>query len=240
VRLVVPEKYNLEPCQIEVPGVSGDAVALLQENFQTWARQHPAISLVAQVNHLAQHMHDFARAASKLVVPKPPEPSNAAASEQEAAALKNARGVSKPLRGDVDDRSHIITIPRPPEWAVVDGDEDSDSEDSSAYDSGDETDEEAAAVEEKPAPSGPERGILISFPYLELHGIELLELSSLCITAKCDRCKDQVDVQKLKNNDSGDHSGMKSVVCKKCSNQLGIGMFRTVSFFLLRSIAALT
>jgi hypothetical protein len=123
-----------------------------------------------------------------------------------------------------EDRSHLITIPRPPEWSVEDGDH-YDSEDSYSYDSGDESDEEEYAKEDAMAdlqPSGPERGIMLSLPFLELHGIELLELVSLSLTIKCDRCKTTTDVQNIKNS-SGDSSAIRSESCRKCANAMDIG-----------------
>ncbi|KAK5168598.1 hypothetical protein LTR16_011898, partial [Cryomyces antarcticus] len=77
------------------------------------------------------------------------------------------------------DRSHIHVIPRPPEWTVGGEEEDGSSSDdgSLTYDSGDDTEEEESEggpVASQTTPA--ERGIMLSFPFLELHGIELLEL----------------------------------------------------------------
>jgi hypothetical protein len=63
---------------------------------------------------------------------------------------------------------------------------------------------------------------MLSLPFLELHGIELLELVSLSLTIKCDRCKTAVDVPNIKNS-SGDSSGIRSESCRKCANALDIG-----------------
>ncbi|RMY81786.1 hypothetical protein D0864_03787 [Hortaea werneckii] len=67
-----------------------------------------------------------------------------------------------------------------------------------------------------------EKGILLSFPNLELHGIELLEVSSLSITIKCERCKDTMDVHRLRNY-SGSASAMRQETCKKCAITMAVG-----------------
>jgi hypothetical protein len=123
-----------------------------------------------------------------------------------------------------DDRPHLITIPRPPEWSVGNDDE-YDSDDSYSYGSGDESEQEEYAEDDvvgEPQSSGPERGIMLSLPFLELHGIELLELVSLSLTIKCDRCKTAVDVSNIKNS-LGDSSAVRSESCRKCANALDIG-----------------
>ena len=128
---------------------------------------------------------------------------------------------------DEDDRTHIIKIPRPPEWTMVDAQDAEDSDDSFSYDSGDDTEEDlhedATEAGQHSSTSTAERGIMMSFPFLELHGIELLELVSLAIAIKCGRCKDIMDVTNLRNNADADSSGIRSVSCKKCANSLGIG-----------------
>jgi hypothetical protein len=63
---------------------------------------------------------------------------------------------------------------------------------------------------------------MLSLPFLELHGIELLELVSLSLTIKCDRCKTTLDVLNIKNS-SGNLSGVRSESCRKCANALDIG-----------------
>lgn len=71
-----------------------------------------------------------------------------------------------------------------------------------------------------PPPPPPERGILLSFPSLHLEGIEILEISSLSIIVKCERCKELKEVSKLRH---GDMRRVES--CEKCTRNLGIGMF---------------
>jgi len=147
-------------------------------------------------------------------------------SETTEAAPKSA---VKQMEVTLPDRSHIQVIPRPPEWAYArkeDEQEDWSSDDSYSYDSGDETEDEedeTSAPSNAPTTGPAERGILLSFPALELYSIELLELSLLSITVKCSRCKESQDIERLKNNVQGDHTGMKEVVCKKCAHSIAAG-----------------
>lgn len=117
-------------------------------------------------------------------------------------------------------RSHIITIPRPPEWSVPQAD----SAESESDESDEESNEEVLRHEEQQAApyAGPERGIATSLPHLELYGIEILELFSPSITIKCTRCKTQLDITNLKNN-AGEVSNPRSETCKKCGIIFAIG-----------------
>ncbi|KAK3044635.1 hypothetical protein LTS18_000754, partial [Coniosporium uncinatum] len=65
------------------------------------------------------------------------------------------------LKNEALDRSHIVTIPRPPEWDIEGDDNDDESEYSTGYDTGDESDEAAISGEDTvagPAGATPERG----------------------------------------------------------------------------------
>lgn len=74
-----------------------------------------------------------------------------------------------------------------------------------------------------PAPTS-ERGVALSFPYLELYGIELLELVGLYITVKCDRCKEHLDVRNIPQvKDKSDALAPKVETCKKCTNTMSLG-----------------
>jgi len=139
---------------------------------------------------------------------------------------RSGEPTSSTMKDDFSDRGHIVTIPRPPEWDTEGNDSDDESEYSTGYDTGDESDEAAISGEDavaRPAGATPERGVMLSFPFLELHSIELLELTTLNMTVRCLRCKDTTDVEKLKNNATGDYAGMRTVSCKKCVTPLEIG-----------------
>jgi hypothetical protein len=227
VNLIVPEMYNLEPCKIEVSGIEGKEVLNLQENFKTYATRNTNASLFAMVNLLAQNMNS-------MIEPSSITPDHNESTMPDIQGGASHVGVREPIKpklaDNINDKSHIIVIPRPPEWAQNNqADEDSDSDSLLSFDS--EDNEEGRSGDESHAhaqineTSGPERGILMSFPHLELYGIELLELVTLSITVKCARCKETTDVNGIHKLSDGDISALKNVVCKKCSNQMGIGLY---------------
>jgi len=225
VKLFVPLLYNLQPCRIELQGVSKDAATTTEKAFEQRAGANPEMSLMAHINYLSQNMHVLA---TTPLPEKEKEPS-AVTSTQTADTLSYPSLEDAFRMQTIGDRSHIQVIPRPPEWDVRNGEDDGpqSDDDYDSYDTGDESlDDDAEGLEpgsEGPA-EGPERGILLSFPFLELYGIELLELVSLCITVKCDRCKDRMDVNNLRNNAHAEASGLRSESCKKCANAMSIGM----------------
>ena len=232
VRLFVPLLYPLQPCRIEIQGVSREAAAGTEKGFEKRARESADMTLMAHVNYLSQNMHFLAT--------EPVEDTQAVTDNEQALAslqLDNSAPAEQPRSTSnlqhvepLDDRSHIVLIPRPPEWTILNnkGDSASDS-DSDIYDSDYSTSSAASdnlpPVPESSATAEPERGILLSFPFLELHGIELLELTSLSLTIKCDRCKDHLDVKNLKNNPNGEQALVRNESCKKCASQLSISTF---------------
>ncbi|KAF2485504.1 hypothetical protein BDY17DRAFT_293739 [Neohortaea acidophila] len=209
--LLVPQRYPLEPAEVlfdvEAPEASAVSAA-----FRMRAAQTPESTLTQQINYLIQHMKEM----SVL----PAENKQEAPSQQPHASTDAALSQSsQPQTAAVDSRdSHIRYIQRPAEWdAAPDSDSSSDEEDGSvdsATDEDIETGEDAPA--DQPATSAPaERGILLSLPRLELHGIELLELVSLNITVKCERCKDILDIARLRS--AGEDAKMRLESCKKCA-----------------------
>ncbi|KAJ9660502.1 hypothetical protein H2201_006924 [Coniosporium apollinis] len=230
VRLIVPELYNLVPCRVELMGVDKEAAAPVEKAFEDRVLQNPQMTLMNHINYLSQNMHTMATPPVVVAQKEPEAVPDMSSLTVEDRTEEPQPDVPHPATVEsldaVMDRSHIIKIPRPPEWAAKDGDED-DSDASFSYDTDDETeDEDAPTAEQQQADvpaSTPERGIMLSFPHLELHGIELLELVSLSITVKCDRCKDTMDIPNLRNNARGDYTGMRTESCKKCANGFGIG-----------------
>lgn len=220
IKLHVPQSYNLEPCSIELVGVEGDEALNVEAAFASRALESSHMSLMNHVNNLSANMPSMAR--STVVKTSTPD----IRVEEAADTPAKETATNQPF-----EKSHIVTIPRPPEWAIIEEDEAEDSYDSYSYDTGDETEDEDAPDNAPKGEGGtsqassstPERGIMMSFPFLELYSVELLELVSLSITIKCDRCKETMDVSNLKNNEKGDYTGVRSVSCKKCANTLGIG-----------------
>ncbi len=224
VKLFVPLLYNLQPCRIELQGVSKDAASTTEKAFEQRAKAYPEVSLMGHINYLSQNMHVLATTPSTQADGKVSAVPSQAPSTVTHAAVEN---VPKPQ--PLDDRSHIQVIPRPPEW-ILDKNEDdeSESDDYDSYDSSDESLDDAAGgatPQQADSSTSPEHGILLSFPFLELYGIELLELVSLCITIKCDRCKTTMDVNNLRNNINREAAGLRLESCKKCASAMSIGKY---------------
>ena len=224
VKLFVPVLYPLEHCRVEILGVAREAASNTEKGFERKAKETRLRSLVEHVNYLAQDMHILA------TQPEEPTPEKADTPDIESLEIEESLATSQrpaDLFEGKGDHYHIQVIPRPLEWALHDEDND-DSDDSDIYDSEDEFTDEADEkktlwTDAESVATASERGILLSFPFLELHGIEILELISLCITIKCERCKDTLDVKNLRNNIKTDVSGVRSESCKKCAWSMNIG-----------------
>lgn len=228
VTLLLPELYPLEPSSIMLDSDSS-AARNVEEAFRTRSAAGSDSTLMQQINYLTIHIKDMSVNTVKKVTPAPPIPP--APAEEPAptgtSAIDHAQRPAQPLLDDLDDRSHIKVIPRPPEWDIKATDSDSDffDEGDYSYDSGDDTETSAVADEVTAQPAGApvEKGVLMSFPQLELHSIELMELTTLNLTIKCERCKDTMDVLRLRNNVSGDAANMRDETCKKCASALAVG-----------------
>lgn len=223
IRLFVPLLYPLQHCRAELLGVGREAAKNTEKGFEKKVKKSPETTLMGHVNYLAQDMHLLAtQPEEEPEAGKAGFPDVASLSVDEPAPGKDVL----PAKDDEDERSHIKFVPRPPEWAAQDEEDGStDSEYSDSYDSGDEDEEDGgAALDTVPEPAAPttapERGISLSFPFLELYGVELLELVSLCITIKCERCKDTMDISNLRDK------AHKNESCKKCAMPLSVGYRR--------------
>ncbi|KAL9094968.1 MAG: hypothetical protein Q9165_002918 [Trypethelium subeluteriae] len=225
VNLIVPVLYNLHPCRIELEGVSKEAAINVEKAFELKATEIREATLLSLINNLTQNIHVMATTVSKETSTEDPDISQLTIEREQVKSDEDVSSIFK-VTGEDDDRGHIKIIPRPPEWTTAGEDSDSSS---GSYMSDSESEsggEEETSGEDKTisnAPTTVERGVMVSFPFLELHGIELLELVSLSITIKCERCKDTKDINNLKNNANGDASGMRSESCKKCANPFEVG-----------------
>lgn len=211
VDVSVPDKYPLEPLLLHLNNDSPEARAV-ESAFKSRSREQPGSTIVSQINHLAQNMKSMASLA--------PTPARESADAEAGPTAPSRTMVPPPLK---DDDSHVQHIPRPPEWNLGQDDEDESDEDSDMSSSGtdeavDTPDEEHEEATTATAPA--ERGILLSFPRLELHGIELLELTSLNLTVKCERCKDTTDIERLRS--ATETSKMREQSCKKCAATLAV------------------
>ncbi|KAJ5776336.1 uncharacterized protein N7511_001347 [Penicillium nucicola] len=232
VKLIVPNFYPLEPSSIKLQGVDGPEAKATEAGFLQWVEQTSQLNLVSQINYLASNMHKFAetplpeeKEISEDIVAKAEE------EEEEVEEQEVEESTEAPTQ-DSEDRPHLHVIPRPPEWSVPDphsGAEDTTEE--SSYDedehSEDEEDEEGGApVPPSVDTSTPGRGVALSFPFLELYGIELLELSALNITVKCDRCKTAVDIKNVPQVSDEKGAIPKMESCRKCANNMSVAFRR--------------
>ncbi|KAI9879527.1 MAG: hypothetical protein M1823_006827, partial [Watsoniomyces obsoletus] len=195
--------------------------------FERHARQDPDLTLMAHINYLTQHVHTMATETS--IRSPQPDPS-AKETENQIAASELRTTLEHQVEGEVvdADRPHIRFIPRPPEWDYPQYDSD---EDSSGFDDGEEYTGSEDGNDETPGGaslSGPTtaalvsgNSIVISFPGIELFSIELLEMVSLALTLKCDRCKSTVDIKNLRSSPS-DSSSLVTLTesCPKCAATL--------------------
>lgn len=222
VHLYVPLLYPLEPCRVRLDGNDSDDSKAVSAGFLKKSSQQSTFSLTAYLNFLAQNMHILAK------TPLEPKelPSQAQLAPPPTAVVvpevkgKGVEGVQDP------ERSHVQYISRPPEWDVIDYEDISDTESGGvySYDSYDSSDGGADVRLKDDDPDAndgaaepmqnQERGTAISFPFVELYGIELLEIVTLNITVKCDRCRDITEIKGLKNGVA------KSESCKKCASSL--------------------
>ncbi|KAI9672978.1 MAG: hypothetical protein M1817_003142 [Caeruleum heppii] len=234
VKLTVPELYNLQPCKLELIGVSRDAALGVEKAINLMTKRQTETTLIQHLNYLTQNLITLATAEP---VADRPQPSTIDASSGGLIreSLISEKSITAPESREQPtdtERSHVKIIPRPPEWSIEkhDPNDSSGNSDYSSYDSGDETEEgegnSKPEADTTATSSSVERGTSISFPSLELYGIELLELALLSITVKCDRCKQTLDVTKLRPSGS-EPSGTRLESCQKCVNGLSIGTFNT-------------
>ncbi|CAP66857.1 uncharacterized protein PODANS_4_6500 [Podospora anserina S mat+] len=227
VQLVVPLLYPLQNLRVLLNDVEGgkegeELAEGVEELFSRKAgelvkkegsEQGEKMGLVAMVNWLAQRIHLLVREVVREREKRRKEGEEGRGKVKEVEVREAEHAASVERVGQVD-RGHLHVIPRPPEWGFGD-----DGTESSNYDSEDEDDEGGAELgkdgEEMGGPSLPtrtiEKGTAMSFPSIELHGIELLQVSVLSLNVKCDRCKTLNEVTGLKNNLD------KASSCKKCA-----------------------
>ncbi|KAJ5993764.1 hypothetical protein N7451_009488 [Penicillium sp. IBT 35674x] len=226
VKLLVPQLYPLESSSIEIQGIDSPEARSVESGFAQWVAKNSQLNLVSQINYLASNMHTFAKTALPEVAEySQPEHSQAAIDTvfPEQDHPNSAEGVAE--GAEDPDRPHLHIIPRPLEWSVPERNSDSEVTDDSSFDEDSEEDEEDTSDGGAPVPVAadtPGRGVALSFPFLELYGIELLELMYLAITIKCDRCKESMDIKNVPNI-ADPKNTPKIESCKKCANSMSIG-----------------
>lgn len=225
LHLIVPLLYPLQDLRIQLNEADAVDAEPVEELFTKRAAGQKSMSLMSHMNYLVQSLHVLAKQAKESVgkaeAQKPAEVLNEAQSEIPDT------GPSK-LSSDV--RSHIKVIPRPPEWDYPqEGSDEEEAEDSSGASSGTDDDDDdddnggvalrdgdgdGEALALRHPTETVEKGTMMSFPRIELHGIEALQVSILSISVKCERCKTMNDMTGLKPGTE------KTASCKKCAMQL--------------------
>ncbi|KAI2001530.1 hypothetical protein LOY97_006347 [Ophidiomyces ophidiicola] len=225
VDIVVPDFYPAVPCRLNIWGVEDESARFVEISFDRHVQDNPEMSLTAHINYLSAMIHT-------MIFPPPDEGvlTPPAAPIQEEAAFDIPIDPEQPQ--NIEDRPHIQTIPRPPEWAAAEddysGDESDYSEDSASdADNSDSEDVGKGAEATEVRNTRTSREVLLSFPSLGMRGIELLEIKRLSLTLKCDRCKDVFDPQSLKVGEDGvSIPPERTEICKKCSSYMNIGFRR--------------
>ncbi|OQE46778.1 hypothetical protein PENCOP_c001G06518 [Penicillium coprophilum] len=228
VKLIVPQFYPLEHSSIKLQGVEGPEVKATEVGFTQWVEQTSQLSLVSQVNYLASNIHKFA----ETPLPKEQEPAEdvplTVEEDEENDVEEPEIAPAASSTRDNEDRPHLVVIPRPPEWSVpnpnsgAEGTSGESSYEEDEYSEEEEDEDGGAPVPASVDNNAPGRGVALSFPFLELYGIELLEILNLNITIKCDRCKVSVDIKHVPQitDEKGQMPKMES--CRKCANNMSV------------------
>lgn len=218
LQLIVPILYPLQPPRILLNDVESDDAEGVEELFVEKAEEKKELTLMSHINSLTQSIHLLAKQAQRRKQSVQP----VAQDVEKAAASVATEGDAAKIATAVESKGNVQVIPRPPEW-YTDAEGDDSGDDS--HDSTDSEDDDGGATlpseAQPPAPAlaaqPAERGTAISFPSVELHGIELLQVSILSVAVKCDRCKTVNEIGGLKPN-----AAKTSESCRKCATPFAI------------------
>lgn len=218
VHLIVPYLFPLQDLRVQLVEADSAEAEPVEDIFVERAAEQKAMSLMSLVNYLAVNLHKLVKQAHQRTAALEAERAAAEARKQ-AESKEDSDWVAVDLPGRQVDGKGFVRI-RPPEWDF--GGDAGDSEESSGSGSDDMEYVErgggaslAEPEEHTPLPSDtPERGTMISFPSIELYKIEILQVSLLSITVKCERCKTANDFTSLKPDVE------KTSSCKKCAEPM--------------------
>lgn len=234
VILRVPRLFNLEPCVITISGmgITRDISKPLERKFTKQVKANPTWTLMAHLNALAANLHVMATEAMEEEAKTDAEKRKQEEEKMLVEDLENkaiiddndTRQLATGKDTVLDDKEHIVVIPRPPEWSLAregEGSEtDTDTEDDSDYEYSENSENDE---EQKDAgmPDSRERGTALSFPGIQMPGIQLLEVLFINVTIKCNKCKTTVDVKQIRPGGKPRFDR-----CDKCSSIYGIGKLR--------------
>lgn len=215
-QLIVPVLYPLQPLRILLNDVESEDAEEVEELFTEKAKEKPEMTLMSHMNYLTQNIHVLVKQAlsrkkdAAPVAQVPEKATNTDAPAQEAAKTVTV----------VESKGNVQVIPRPPEWDYqVEGK----GSDEDSYESSTSEDEDGGVAVTTQSGASPittqtiERGTSISFPSIELLGIELFQVSILALSVKCQRCKTINEVGGLKPN-----TPKNTDACRKCGTSFSL------------------
>ncbi|KAK1767762.1 hypothetical protein QBC33DRAFT_450936 [Phialemonium atrogriseum] len=215
VQLIIPVLYPLQPPRVLLNDVESKDAEGVEELFTAKAVEQKQMTLMSHLNFLAQNIHTLARQAQASAAEK--ESGEAESAVEDVYIKAKEAEHSSALGGD--DRSHIQVIPRPPEWCAGEESDGSSGSEDEDYSYDEEDEEDGGATLGEPSSAQPpatgqtaERGTALTFPSIELRGIELLQVSILSLGVRCERCKTINEISGLKDNVE------KTGSCRKCTS----------------------
>ncbi|KOS22796.1 Uncharacterized protein ESCO_003870 [Escovopsis weberi] len=216
IHLIIPLLYPLQQLRVQLNEADASDAEPVEDLFAERAAGQSQMTLMSHVNYLAQNLHLLAKQARALANDEQTKISSELKQQQQQQQQQEKdQSEDVPVASSRETKGHIQVIQRPPEWTLPTGDDDSE-DDSSEYD--DDEGEGGGAALEEGADSAPmpqreqvEHGTMISFPSIELIGVELLQISLLSLSVKCERCKTLNDMTGLKPGFE------KTTSCRKCA-----------------------
>ena len=222
IHLIIPLLYPLQPLRVKLLDAQDGVLAeKVQDIFLVKAKNLVDMNLTSLVNWLASNLGYLAReaeaeeadTAKQLEAEELARATVKKGSKEEGEAIE---GGTTPKEKD-ECAQDMRTNSRPLEWnfgylSAEDSQPNVDKSDFSDYSDSleeDSQDEQGVFAIETSDPDA-EKGTSLSFPGMKLHEIGLLQLSSLCVRVKCERCKMVTDISSLKNNLEQTES------CQKC------------------------
>lgn len=220
VQLIIPYLYPLQSIRFLLNDVESKDAEAVEALFTKKSKEQAQMTLMSRLNYLVQNLHVLAQQVQKEAAE---EAATSAAYRPTTSSAVEAKEGSDSADGE---RSHVHVIPRPPEWTLADGsgesgaseDEDDDEEDIDEDDGGGAPLNPPDTVRDRPSGLSqvPEKGTALTFPSVELHGIELLQVAVLGLRLKCSRCKTM-------NEMGGLRAGVeKQASCRKCATTFSV------------------
>lgn len=218
-QLIIPLLYPLQPLRVLLNEVESKDAEGVEDLFMQKAAEQKQMTLMSHLNFLAQNIHSFAKQSQTLAAEKESAERKLVAERADTKGKETAP--SEAATGD--GKGHVQVIPRPPEWHTGGEENSSSGSEDDDYSEDDDDDEDGGAALGGPSSAQPtapgqtaERGTALTFPSMELRGIELLQVSILSLGVKCERCKTVNEMGGLK--DGVEKAGS----CKKCTSGFAV------------------